>query len=81
MSDFPLMECAKTASLLIDDGATVHQKYTCANCGSRQIMAEANKFFTEGQCEKCSHITNIQLSGCNYMVIWGELHLPRGDIQ
>jgi hypothetical protein len=81
MSDHPLYECAKTASQLIDRGATIYQKYTCTNCGSRQTMAEGNKFFTRGRCEECSHITNIELSGCNYMVMWGELHLPKGDMQ
>jgi hypothetical protein len=84
MSDhpnYPLMECARSASLLIDRGATIHQKYTCAKCGSRQMMAEANKFFTEGKCERCSHVTNIQLHGCNYLVIWGESHIAKGGLQ
>jgi hypothetical protein len=85
MSNHPLMECVKSASLLIDQGAEIHQKYTCTNCGSRQTIDEPNKFFTHGQCEKCHHITNIQLTGCNYLVIWSGLRPkdrnPSGDIQ
>jgi hypothetical protein len=76
MADHPLMECAKTASILIDEGATIHQKFTCSACGSRQTIAEANRFFTRGKCEECSHITDIARQGCNYMVIYGENTAP-----
>jgi hypothetical protein len=80
MSDHPLHECARTAAPLIESGATVHQKFTCENCGSRQTVAEANQFFTSGKCEECNHITNIVETGCNYIVIFGEPK-PIGGIQ
>jgi hypothetical protein len=80
MSDFPIHECARTASHLIESGATIHQKFTCLACGARQTIAEANKFFTRGKCEECNHITDITKTGCNYLVIFGKVK-PIGGIQ
>ncbi len=68
MSDHPLEECAKTAMLLIAEGATIYQKYTCANCGRRLVMDEPDRFFTKGKCDECGHVTDIQAQGCNYLV-------------
>jgi hypothetical protein len=72
MSDHPFDECIETASQLIDEGATIYQKFTCRNCNSRQTIDEPNKFFTHGKCEECQHITDLRFAGCNYLLIWGE---------
>jgi DNA-directed RNA polymerase subunit RPC12/RpoP len=81
MADHPLHECVSTAAPLILSGATIHQKYTCSACGSRQTIAEANRFFTRGKCEECSHITNIEAQGCNYLVIFGDSIPAKGSPQ
>lgn len=73
------MECIERAAPLIESGATIHQKFTCLACGSRQTMAEANKFFTRGKCEECGHITNIEAQGCNYLVMWGKKTRPEDE--
>lgn len=69
MSDFPIEDCLKTASVLIAAGQEVYQKFTCENCGSRQTMETPNKFFTSGVCEECGHETAIEK--CNYIALLG----------
>ena len=71
MSDFPFYEVAQEAEKQMNAGATIYQKFTCANCGSRQTMDEKNKFFMKGKCEECSHITDIVIQGCNFVAILG----------
>ena len=66
--DYPFHECAAEANKLVMQGFDVYQKYTCANCGSRQTFEEANTFHTQGRCEECGHITDIAKQGCNYML-------------
>lgn len=68
--DYPLHECVRVAGSLIESGATVHQKFTCRHCGSRQTMEEPNKFYTSGRCEECSEVTDIRISGCNYLLVY-----------
>lgn len=67
-NDFPVEECAQKAGRLIESGWTVHQKFTCSGCGSRQTMERENTFYTSGRCEECGHVTDIRAAGCNYMV-------------
>jgi hypothetical protein len=66
--DYPLEEIAAACKDLIENqGATIYQKFTCVNCGSRQTIDEPNTLFTSGICEKCKHETDIVEHGCNYM--------------
>lgn len=67
-NDYPLQECALEAKKIIAKGGSVYQKFTCDKCGSRQTMATPNVFFTSGKCEECSHVTDLTLKGCNYLV-------------
>lgn len=69
MSDFPFDDCVKTADVQIAVGNEIHQKFTCANCGSRQTMEQKNTFFESGTCEECGHVTDIRAKGCNYVLI------------
>jgi len=64
----PFDEAAVQAHQYVLDGLTIHQKFTCDGCGARQTMDEPNKFFVEGHCEECGHITNIRETGCNYLL-------------
>ena len=63
MSDFPLRVCAALALEQVLCGATVHQKWTCSSCGSRQTMEEENTFYTAGICEECKKVTKIKECG------------------
>lgn len=75
-TDHPLYEVAEQAGALIQAGHTVHQKFTCARCGSRQTMGEPNIFFVKGKCEECGHETDLRVRGCNYIAL---LDLPGAD--
>lgn len=66
-NDYPVEEILKAANELIRQGVTVHQKFTCDKCGSRQTMDEPNTFYASGKCEECGHITDIKKKGCNYL--------------
>jgi rRNA maturation protein Nop10 len=66
--NYPFDVCATAAARLVEDGLTIHQKFTCAKCGSRQTIETPNRFFIEGICEKCRYTTDIRKTGCNYMV-------------
>lgn len=69
MSDHPFDEVVKTATDWIGRGGTVHQKFSCAKCGERLTVAEANVFFEAGSCDRCGWITDIRKSGCNYLLV------------
>jgi len=66
----PFDEVAKTAFEQMQKGATIFQQFNCAKCGTKQTMAEKNRFFTRGICEECGHETDIRHDGCNVMVMF-----------
>jgi hypothetical protein len=68
-NDYPFEEVAAAAQAKVKQGCTIHQKWSCDYCNSRQTMEEANKFFTSGKCEECGKITDIKARGCNYTLI------------
>jgi hypothetical protein len=70
----PIKECMQTAAPFIAKGARIYQQFLCAHCGTKQTMAEANRWFAAGTCEQCGEITNIEKDGCNYM-----MHLQIGS--
>jgi predicted RNA-binding Zn-ribbon protein involved in translation (DUF1610 family) len=68
--NFPFDEAAVSASELIAAGALIFQKFTCGSCGNRLTMGEPNKFYTQGSCDQCGHVTDIRETGCNYLCVW-----------
>jgi hypothetical protein len=66
--NYPLREVAEIAQGLVEAGGEVHQKFTCGGCGKRLTMDEPNIFYTQGTCDNCDFVTNIEEAGCNYMV-------------
>jgi hypothetical protein len=69
--DYPLdIIAAECENLIKTKGATIYQKFTCANCGSRQTIDEPNTLFTSGICEECKHETDIKKNGCNFLVYY-----------
>jgi hypothetical protein len=67
-NDYPLEECAKALEERVAEGYTFYQKWTCQGCGARITGNTANKLFTSGHCEHCNHVTNITVTGCNYLL-------------
>jgi len=65
--DLPWDELLARADGAIASGATIYQKFTCANCGARQTMDAPNTFYQEGECEECRHITDLVKHGGGYM--------------
>jgi hypothetical protein len=59
----------KSVKPYLDNGCHFHQKFTCAGCGSRQTIEEQDKFFAEGKCEECGHVTDLKRRGCNFAII------------
>jgi len=70
LTDYPFDEVVKAADECIARGGKVFQKFTCGNCGNRLTMEDADKFYTEGTCDKCGHTTDIVAAGCNYLVVY-----------
>jgi len=70
-NDYPFEEIAEDAGKILaqDKNASVYQKFSCENCGSRQTIDEPNRFYTLGKCEECSHVTDLRRRGCNFMVM------------
>jgi hypothetical protein len=63
----PFDEVAKNAKARMADGWTIYQQFNCAKCGTKQTMPDANKFYSQGICEECKHVTDIRRDGCNFM--------------
>lgn len=67
-TNYPIADCMETASKLVRNGdAIILQKFTCSKCGSRQTIDTPSTFFTHGKCEECGGITDMQVTGCNYL--------------
>lgn len=45
-----------------------YQKFTCAECGNRLTIDAPNLLFKTGTCDKCKATTDIEKTGCNYML-------------
>lgn len=67
--DHPFYEVATQAQEQMAKGHSIHQKFTCGRCSSRQTMAEPNKFFLVGLCEACGYETDLETTGCNYVLV------------
>jgi hypothetical protein len=68
-NDYPIELCMKSVKPYLDNGCHFHQKFSCTKCGSRQAIEEQDKFFAEGKCEECGHVTDIKSRGCNFAII------------
>jgi len=69
--NYPLQECVNAGVALMMKGWTIHQKFSCEACGSRQTIARPNMFYELGTCEACGHTSDIKKAGCNYTAIFG----------
>jgi hypothetical protein len=68
VKDIPFDRACLQALDLINRGHTIYQKFTCAGCGKRLQMEDANKMFEQGTCDACPATTNIKTQGCGYML-------------
>jgi hypothetical protein len=64
----PFNEVVAQAEALIARGATVYFKFTCSGCGSRQMFDIPNTVYKTGSCEECGAITNIEETGCGFLM-------------
>jgi hypothetical protein len=71
MNLYPIKQCIRRANTLLPLGAIIHQQFNCGACGTKQTMETPDVFFKSGTCEICHAVTNIEATGCNYLV---ELH-------
>ena len=53
-------------------GGKIFQQFLCGQCGTKQTMEHANRWYASGLCEECGHETNLREAGCNFMVVFGE---------
>ena len=67
--NFPLSEVAAAVQKFDPDVYTFFQKFTCAGCGQRLTIDTPNRLYTEGTCDKCDAVTNIEQQGCNYLLV------------
>jgi hypothetical protein len=67
MNLHPFDEVVANAEAKMNQSWKVYQQWNCAHCGVKQTMPDENKFFTQGRCEECSEITDIEKDGCNFM--------------
>jgi hypothetical protein len=68
-NNYPFWEIAKAVDEWAQKGAVCFQKFTCYKCGARQTIEAPNVLYRHGKCEECGEITNIELTGCNYMLM------------
>lgn len=69
--DYPFDEIAAAVKEHAHSGRYCYQKFSCAKCGNRLTMEQANVLYTKGTCDSCGHVTDIRAQGCNYI-----LHIP-----
>jgi hypothetical protein len=67
--DISLEETIAQAGPLIARGCTIHQKFTCSLCQSRQVIDEPNVIYASAKCELCGTVTNLQKTGCGFMLL------------
>jgi hypothetical protein len=68
----PLREVGEEVRPLTNSKTDViYQTFKCSNCGYIQIVDVPNTFFGTGECEKCNHVTNMNVEGCNCVLIRG----------
>jgi hypothetical protein len=66
----PLDEVVADAQEIIDRGGQVFQKFTCQQCGKRLAMEKPNTFYLHGRCDECGAVTDIEETGCNFLVVF-----------
>jgi hypothetical protein len=66
----PFDEVIESAEQYRACGATVHQRFQCEACKDDTLgIEEPNTFHTKGHCDRCGHITDLEKTGCNFLVI------------
>jgi phage FluMu protein Com len=67
-NDYPLNDLAKTVYAVMRQGGVAYLKFTCSYCKSRQTIDVPNQLFTEGKCEECKSVTDIDRKGGNLLI-------------
>ena len=67
--DYPLDEIEKSFKRHRLHGGVCFQKFTCSGCHRRLTVSEPFKIYTQGTCDNCNAVTNIEEQGCNFIMI------------
>lgn len=62
-NDLPRDEALRRTNDLARMGWTVHFKYTCAHCGERCVLKDANILYERGECHVCGRETELDRVG------------------
>jgi ribosomal protein S27E len=62
-ADLPLTELYIEAEARIAEGYIVFFKFTCEQCHARLTFSEPNTLYTDGECDKCGHVTHLKYGG------------------
>jgi hypothetical protein len=66
----PFQQAVEEANEWLKQGVTVYQRFACEGCGNDTLgIDEPNVFYKSGQCDLCGHITDLEKTGCNYLVL------------
>lgn len=73
--DYPTDEIRRRAdaALVNFPGSQVHFKWTCGNCGARQVFETPNTIYQSGTCEECGHETKLEKFGFDLIINTGAL--------
>jgi hypothetical protein len=72
MKLIPFRECVDKAVQLSNNSTgpvEIYQQWMCVGCGTRQTMEHPNTFYTEGRCEQCDRLSNLERDGCNFAIV------------
>jgi transcription elongation factor Elf1 len=66
----PFYEVVKNAEKQVKQGATVYQRFACEACGNDTLgIEEPNKFYKTATCDQCGHTTDLEKTGCNFLLV------------
>jgi hypothetical protein len=69
MTDASFYDLAREMEEQIALGGTCFQRFSCLACGARETMAVPNVLYKLGQCQECGFITNLEKTGCGFMLV------------
>ena len=76
--DLTKEEATARATAYLRQGHTVHFKYTCAACGSRQTAAEPNVLHESYECSECRSTTTPTRFGFLLVMMTASPHARKG---
>ena len=60
-----LEEVLKKADRAIEEGWTIHFKFTCSRCKERVVLNDPNTIYETGECCECGGVTELRGAEAN----------------